>query len=465
MTEPNTRHTRDGAVPHSIPTHADGLPEIVEESGSKKSWTKWFTMNADAVGISILLLMLFIAIFHRALSFQPANPDDLRFISQIATTPNPLKYLFGDWGEGPYVTGEYGMYRPIHPISLWLVYKVFDVFAEPNQWINLILHFSNVLVLLMIVLRVQKDRVVALLCTALFMVSLYTVSPAIWVTDRATLQVGLAVLLLLYHSVKANETNAPLRISYVLILCSFALLSKESGLIVPLVALLVSLHKSPTTIDRIRRGAVYGSVIGGYFLARFLMFGSQATAYTNKGYLFGMIRYDKINDLPEHLRILSLIDNSSKNVIAVILPVFSELGQLDLGMKVLVAAIATITLVVISSKKLTILQIYCLGIIILNAAIHYQIYRHRALYITQIAFCLFVAAGPVIEARTRRWVTFAIASVVLLLVSLVQVDSYIQAQYVWRYKELQIRSLEEALKVYPGRIDPEVARRVLQRYQ
>ena len=465
MIEPNKVRTRDGHTQHLVATHPDTSPELVRKGVPWKPWIEWFTVNADAVGISLLLLTLFVALFHRVLYFQPANPDDLRFISQIATTPNPLKYLFGDWGEGPYVTGEYGMYRPIHPISLWLVYKVFDVLAEPNQWINLILHFANVLVLLMILLRVQKNRVVALLCTALFMVSNYTVSPAIWVTDRATLQVGLALLLLIYHTVKTNETNAPLRISYVLILCSLALLSKESGLIVPLFALLVSLHRSPTTIDKIRRGAVYGSVIGVYFLARFLMFGSQATAYTNKGYLFGMIRYDKINDLPEHLRILSLIDNSAKSVLAVIVPVFSELGQLDLGMKVLVAAIATITLVAISIKKLTFLQMYCLGIIILNAAIHYQIYRHRALYITQIAFCLFVAAGPVIEAGTRRWATFAIASVVLLLVSLVQVDSYIQAQYVWRYKELQIRSLEEALKVYPGRIDPEVARRVLQRYQ
>ena len=37
---------------------------------------------------------------------------------------------------GPYETGNYGQYRPLHPISLWAIYKTFGVRAFPNQFIN-----------------------------------------------------------------------------------------------------------------------------------------------------------------------------------------------------------------------------------------------------------------------------------------------------------------------------------------
>lgn len=464
MTKPNKIRTKADEKPPSITTHGNDPLKIGRTSAFVKPWTDWLTANSNAVGICVMLLMLFIALFHRAVDFYPADPDDLRFLSQVAKTVNPLGHLVGDWGEAPYVGGEYGMYRPIHPISLWLVYRFFGVSAKPNQLINLGLHFANVVLLLLVMLRLQKDKAITMLYTALFMVSLYTVSPAIWVTNRAQLQVGMALLLLIYHTVKRNEIGAPLRASYVLFLSCFALLSKESGLIVPLFALLVSLHKSTTTIDRIKRGAPYFLIIGVYFLMRFLMFGAHATAYGNGGYLFGILRYETFNDLPEHLRKLSLVDNVLKNVVAIFVPVFGELGQLELGKRTLIGAIATIVLVALTTQKPTILQMYCIGIIVLNAAVHFQIYRYRSLYLAQIAFCLFLAAGPVVEAGRRRSAAMAIAAA-LLMVSLVQVDDYIQEQYYWRRTELQMRRLEISIKTYPGRIDPKIAKLVLEYYQ
>jgi hypothetical protein len=421
-------------------------------------------MNAEAVCIGIVLLMIYVAPFHRALAFPPADPDDLRFLSQVSKISNPLQYLVGDWGEAPYRSGEYGMYRPLHPIALWVVYKVFGVSAMPNQLINLVLHFANMLLMLMIMLRIQKNRFVAMLFTALFMVSLYTVSPAIWVTNRAQLQVGLALLLLIHHAVRSDELNAPLKTWYVLLLSCFALLSKESGLVVPLLALLVSIHKSPTTAERIKRAIPYVSIVGVYFVARFLMFGSHATAYHNTGYLFGVRYYQQFDDLPEHLRILSLVDNTVKNIVAIAVPIFGEEGQFDLGGRFLICAIATIVLIVLSGKRLTTLRMYCLAIIVINAAIHFEIFRYRSLYLAQIAFCLFLGAGRALETEARRQVTIALASV-LLLIGLLNVDEYILRNYLWRMSELHDRKLEVIMQAYPGRIDPAIASRVLQHYQ
>ena len=459
MNESDSLRFEESGIQNSIATDTAGSPRVV-----RGSLSTWLATNADVICISIVLLMLYVAPFHRALAFPPAEAADLRFLSQVAKVSNPLKYLVGDWGEGPYVSGEYGMYRPIHPISLWLVYKFFGVSAMPNQLINLVLHFTNVLLVLLIVLRIQKDRFLALLFTALFMVSLYTVSPAIWVTDRADLQVGLALLLLIYHVVKSSELNSPLKTWYVLLLSCFALLSKENGLIVPLLALAVAAHKSPTHVDRIRRCAPYALIVCVYFFMRFLMFGSHSVSYHNGGYLFGVFSYAKFDDLPEHLRKFSLVDNFVKNIFAVFVPLFSEMGKWDFGRKTLIGAIATIALVILSSKRLTTLQWYCLGIIVLNAALHFQIFRYRTLYLAQIAFCLFLSASRVLEAGTRRQFAIAMASV-LLLVSLVSVDDYIFGNYLWRTSELYDRKLEITMKTYPGRIDPEMAKRVLDYYK
>jgi hypothetical protein len=431
---------------------------------SRTSLSTWLATHADVICISLVLLMMYVAPFHRALSFPPSESNDLRFLSQVSKVSNPLKYLAGDWGEAPYMSGEYGMYRPIHPISLWLVYKGFGVWALPNQFINLALHFSNVLLLLITLLRIHKDRVFAALFSALFMASVYTVSPAIWVTDRADLQVGLALLLLIYHIVTSGERQSPLNAWYVLLLSGFALLSKESGIVVPLLAALVSAHRSPTNAQRIRRGAPYVLIVGAYMFMRFLMFGSHAAAYHNGGYLFGVQYYSTFNDLPEHLRTASLVDNFVKNILAMFVPLFSEMGQWDFGKKALLGTAGTMALVVLSSKKLTTLQWYCLWIIVLNAAIHFQIFRFRTLYVAQIAFCVFLGASRVGGPEARRQMTIAMASVVLFL-SLISVDNYVLANYVSRNAELYDRKLETTMKMYPGRIDPDIAQRVLNYYK
>lgn len=432
----------------------------------------WVAAHADVVCVSVVLLMIYVGPFHPALSFPPSESNDLRFLSQVSKVANPLQYLVGDWGEAPYLSGEYGMYRPIHPISLWLVYKAFGVSALPNQFINLALHFVNVLLLLITLLRVSKDRVAATLLSVLFMASLYTVSPAIWVTDRADLQVGLALLLLIHHVVASGERKAPLHPWYVLALSALALLSKESGIVVPLLGLLVSAHRSPTTRERIRRCAPTALIVGAYLFGRFLMFGSHAASYHNGGYLFGVTYYGTYNDLPEHLRTASLIDNFVKNILAVFVPVFSEMGQWDLGKRVLLGAAATAALAGLASRKMTALQWYCLAIIVLNAAVHFQIFRFRTLYVPQLAFCVFLGASRVFEpgegdgdgGAGRRYLTLALASC-LALGSLVSVDKYVLANYVSRNAELYDRKLETTMKAYPGRIDPAIAARVMEFYQ
>jgi hypothetical protein len=108
-----------------------------------------------------LLLILALALFHRALVVVHENGNDLRLLSSVAHTTQPMKPPSGHWGAAPYETGNYGECRPLHPISLWIVYIRFGVRAFPNQFINLAPHFTNAVLLLMLIWGIQKEVILA----------------------------------------------------------------------------------------------------------------------------------------------------------------------------------------------------------------------------------------------------------------------------------------------------------------
>jgi hypothetical protein len=419
-----------------------------------------------------LLLILALGLFHRALLFVPENGDDLRLLSSVAHTAQPLKCLVGDWGAAPYETGNYGEYRPLHPISLWIVYKMFGVRAFPNQFINLALHFTNAVLLLILILRIQKDLILGFMGASLFLISVHTMSSAIWVSDRASLQVGLALLLLMHHLAHVRETGGKIQNWYVLLLCLLALLSKESGLIVPLLAIVASMQfAGPTMWVRIRSAGIWVMVIGLYFLGRLLMFGSNATSYSTFGYLFGLRWYYQVTDLPAHLQKLVLLDNVAKNVVEAFLPIFSNEGGIKLhsagmALGVGISVLAMASLLTLTMKgKLCPLQIDCLWIILLNAGIHNAIFRYRILYTAQIAICLFVACGPSLHDVRRRTAAVA-AACLLLIVSTVRVDNYVQSEYLVRYNDLNHYKLERVMQSFTGRsIDPKLAKEIVEKYR
>ena len=90
----------------------------------------------------------------------PAAADDLRILSSVSQTRDPLSYFATDWGmQNTYwltdgrIDTKRRTYRPLHSISIWLGYRMFGVTAYPNQLINLILHVLNCLLLLEVLYR------------------------------------------------------------------------------------------------------------------------------------------------------------------------------------------------------------------------------------------------------------------------------------------------------------------------
>ena len=433
--------------------------------------------GSDRNGLLIATVLLFLfalAVFHQAIEFVPGTADDLVVLSSVAHTTNPLKYLVGDFGMAPYAGSVHGEYRPLHSISIWIVYKTLGIKFVVNQVINFALHFINATLVLLLIWRTQKNLALSFMGASLFLVSVHTMSPASWIADRPNLQVGLAFLLLLHHVVTVREAGEKLRVPYVLFLSLFGLLSKESGLIVPVMAIAVSARLAGGTLwQRIRGSAIWGTVIAAYFLGRVLMFGSNAISYVTFGTLFGVWPYSLASVLPGHLRHLAIVDNVLKNVLQVILPIFTEYGGFTFvfdparaALLVILGAAAMFYLVASALRsKLTPLQVDCMWAVFFNAVIHNEIYRYRDLYSAQIAICIFIACSPLLREQRRRAIALAAAGV-LLAVSIVRVEDFIQDMYLKRYVELNTYKLQRVLESHDGpRVDRQLAQQIVEKYR
>jgi hypothetical protein len=362
-----------------------------------------------------VLAGLGLAVYGVALWFPPSNGDDLSYLSSVASIGNPLSYFVSNPDGG-------STYRPLLNLGMWPIYRMFGAWALPNQLINLVLHLVNVGLLYAIVRREQRDTTVAVLVTALFTISWYTFSGATWTSDRPMVLTGLFLLLLVGYLSRRDElagraAAVPINIALIVALSLLALLSKESGLVVPTVAMLFVLMPGNaarlTSQQRLRLSVVTASIIGLYLVLRMLIFALNFASYSQDGYMFlGAVHYEDSDDLPALFRYLNFGENVVKNVLAPVVPVFAETGSivswesLPMALPVIVSTILLFWLAV--KRPLSRLQWIALTIIAVNAVAHFALFRYRLHYLSHAAFCLFVASSPELGSHGDRVRTLAV---------------------------------------------------------
>jgi hypothetical protein len=429
-------------------------------------------------GAFFIVLFAF-AVYQRALWFVPAAADDLRILSSVSQTHDPLSYFATDWGmQNTYrltdgrIDTKRRTYRPLHSISIWLGYRMFGVRAYPNQLINLTFHILNCLLLLRVLRRLGLDVFVALLLVTLGLVSLYTASPAIWVSDRQTLVVALATLVLLNHAIGANgQLRTLLNPWLVTGLTIVAVLFKESGLIIPLVAGTFIMLTSYTGA-RWRHLAICALLVISYVVLRVLLFGSNAFAYAAEGFVFGNHPYALLSDLPWQIQLWARIENVTKNFLCVFFPIFDPFGRIDSFGELIKNVfwwLPTAVLAVSATRRpITKVQLLALAVIALNSALHLQVFRYRVEYISELAFCLYLAASPIWGASPdkshgvgRRRLAGVCCGLVAL-VSISQVNHYVHSNWIERQDEMTKSRLTTVLRKYP--ISDRIVEQVLTRY-
>lgn len=409
-----------------------------------------------------LLVLLGLAGFALALTFVPANQDDLILLSSVADARHPFSYFVGDWGLGNKA------YRPLHSLSLWLGYQAFGVWAFPNQAINLALHLLNALLVLRIARRVQPDAGLAFLAAALVLFSAFTRSPAVWVSDRPTLLVTLFVLLLLDRWMPEKEEAAGIGLAGVALLSGFALMSKESGLVVPVLALALGLRHGAGAASRTGLIVLTAAILAAYAALRWGIFGAEASGYSESGYLAGVGHYDDWGSLPLRWRVAASVENVARSLIAPVLPVFGDQGALLSKRDLILAAPLWVSMALLVGASIdrhpSRGQQAVLLLLAANALVHCTIFRHRTLYLSQIAVVLFVASSPRLRLDARRR-TFAKAMAAIAVVCGIWTTTLSLAQERSRRHERLYRDrLAPIVALYPGRIDSQIVEEVLERY-
>jgi hypothetical protein len=402
------------------------------------------------------------AFYNPALRFVPVDFDDLVLLSSVKNVSNPLSFFIQDWGFG-----NYG-YRPLHSVSLWLGYRLFGVSSGPNQAINLALHILVILLLFSLVSRLQPNRLLAFLFTLLGLVSLYTVSPATWLSDRPTLFVAFFLLIALNYLIRLGNNDIP---NFLLMagLSILALMSKESGLLVPMVIIAVIFLKCERSAPNKRAMIGLLAIMLAYILFRFIIFGSQAGTYDESGYLFGLRYYQSSSALTGSEVIIAKIENVIKNILAIFIPLFDGQGKISLIGTLSNSFILVSTTLIISilafNRKLTIFQKIGLLIILLNAFIHFQVFRYRTLYLGQIGFIVFLSASPLFsESKSIRSAVAIVAAAVLFFWSMNIIGENLTYQYLSRLDLLRTPTFEQDILASSSRIDPQIVSQIIAKY-
>jgi len=405
------------------------------------------------------LILLGYAFYNPALRLVPVDFDDLVLLSHVKNTSNPLNFFIQDWGFG-----NYG-YRPLHSLSLWIGYQVFGVSSGPNQLVNIILHILVMVLLYIFLIRFQPLRYLAFTFSALAMVSLYTFSPPTWISDRPTLFVCFFLVVnLLYLSSEKKKS-----ILILLALSLLALMSKESGLVVPALSIIVLFLQDGFSKKNWGIFSTLGGLVLVYLVFRLIIFGASAGTYDEAGYLFGYRYYQNSAELSGFYRVIAPIENVIKNFIAVFLPVFNGQGKLSLIgtlSNTMVLGFTTVILTMLAwKKKWDIYQKVGIALIILNALVHFQVFRYRTLYLAQVGWVIFLAASPAFVSASRRTLFALLVSAVLALWNIHIIGEDLTYMILDRMQVIQSPDFRESILASSNRIDPGVVDRIIEKYK
>lgn len=371
-------------------------------------------LEAVAVG-GLCVLVWFV--LGQALWFPLVDGDDLALLASASRAASPLAFFADDWGLGNHA------YRPLHAVSLWATYALAGDAPLPAQAVNLTLHLAVCIGLWSVLRRVSEDDLVVWLVTAAFSVSPFTMSPATWVSDRPTLLVALCLVTtvsVLLTSRLLDGSGWTRQTTVTVLGCSaVALLSKESGLLVPCLAVFAAARAVEAAPSE-RRIVVTGSLalIGGYLVLRLLIFGASSAAYAESGALFGVVPYRSSADLSTGLRLVAAADTVVRNLLAIFLRVFnpdgSWLAPAQLARRLPVWASVVALVVLCWRWPLAPPQQIGLVVIVVNAVLHYALFRFRIQYLAEMGLTLFLAGATQCPSKARRAAVIAMAFVLMM---------------------------------------------------
>jgi hypothetical protein len=430
-----------------------------------RGYVTGLSINSFPFDVLLILLLPIFLTYSSALSIPPVHIDMLQVLEVVSKVHNPIDFFTlqsSMWDTQAY-------YRPFFLLTFWVPYQLFGVRWFPNQLINILMHMLNAYLIWDIARRHQLGREAALIVALLYSFSIYTGYSVTWTVARTALLVGTFLLLALHHYATRMDTERPANALYLGVLSILAILSKESGIVVPALIVFASVDLRPVRVNNFKTLAVGLGIIGGYLLLRVMLFGGIANS--NSSYEVSPILLLGGRDyytLPPTLQnsLIAKAEVIFKNVLAVFVPVFNNQGTFpplrDMVIR-LPLLITPVLVLLTASKKLTRFQQYALVIIAVNGVVHFPFFSHYLLYIGQIGLCVFLAASPRLIDRassTYRW--FVPLAIVLLFTSAFFITRTISGQ-VTEYN-IWLNSMVETKEEWRNEPNSAIKMQIVERY-
>ena len=134
---------------------------------------------------------------------------------------------------------EFQFFRPLCALSLWIERRVWDTNAWGYHLTNLILHLANAWMLWRLAMRCGLGRGPALLGATAWALSLQVIPAAGWISGRTEVLWCSCALIAIHAVIRWREGHGAAWFGVFLVASALAACAKESGLITPLLALLV----------------------------------------------------------------------------------------------------------------------------------------------------------------------------------------------------------------------------------
>ena len=416
--------------------------------------------QTEDLSATVLLVALGISLFVPSLAFIPVFGDDFDQLVFVRHLENPLSVLWSSWW------GAYPYYRPLHTLLLWSSERVFGVAWWPNQLFSLLLHLANTVLLFRLARRYRAGVELSFGISAFYLVSIHVVKTVTWVAARSDLLVGMFLLLLVLHIARREDQGRRLDVWVVALLTIGALMSKESGVVVPLLAAIAATRFRSFVRSDIRILVVVGILLLTYTAMRVAIFGvfAEDPVYETRPVL--LLGGRDLTSLPPTLenKMVGYGENFGKYLAAQIVPVFSEQG-LPLPAKRLATQsplwiLVPVIFVAAVRRRMPRQQQLGLSVIVLCAFVHSSFYATYLLYLGHIGLCLFLAVDPAPRPRILGKKGILVAYVSVILVSMIHSGRHQVGGLVSQRVALERWVLEGP----PEGAEPELAALLLERY-
>ena len=394
-------------------------PLMKKKEASKPVWQSPF----------FWLVLVPVVLYAKIIFFDFTALDDQFFVIDHAGFNHHLGNIFQVFNQGLFVPKNDIYYRPVFLIDMIVENQIFGIKPWGYHLGSLIFHLTAVCLLFVFLKKIKIPETTAFLLTLLFSIHPVLTQTVAWIPGRNDLILMIFFLSTLILIISYFQTSRVYLIFAQFITFLLALLTKETAVIIPVIAYLLLRFVFSVRISKML------PVFASWLLALLIWYGLRASSDPSyQGMLFREMIQSGIARIPAILQYLGKIFFPF-NLSAV--PQFEDITLIWGSL----ATVLLITLVAISksfSKPLVIIGLlwyllFLLPVLIVPKQLNNQIYEHR-LYLPFVGILLMLSQTLLFSEKWNKRYTLIISSCILLIfmiVSFIRLDCYRDRQTFW----------------------------------